>query len=292
MSPEPEPHTLAGAYVLGALSEAESSEFADHLRACPECRDEIRELREVSARLAIAEAVTAPPDLRGRTLAAARRLSQAGPGVTSGPALEAGLGSPAGGALMSTASSGSARRAGRGLAPSPGVGEVPGRPSSRRWRRWSNLSRPLAIGLAVVLVASGVSGGVIAYQARQQAMGSQQREHMISEIMTAPDAVILTAKISTGGSAAIVMSRRMAALVFSAHGLVELPPAKAYELWLMGPEGDKPAGILRVREAGMADPAVVSGLRPGDMLGLTVEPAAGSARPTSAPIVLIGMKTH
>ncbi len=38
----------------------------------------------------------------------------------------------------------------------------------------------------------------------------------------------------------------------------------------------------------MAGPAVVSGLAPGDMIGLTIEPAEGAARPTSALIVVIG----
>jgi hypothetical protein len=34
---------------------------------------------------------------------------------------------------------------------------------------------------------------------------------------------------------------------------------------------------------------VVSGLRAGDKVGLTVEPAAGAPRPTSAPVVMVGL---
>jgi hypothetical protein len=39
----------------------------------------------------------------------------------------------------------------------------------------------------------------------------------------------------------------------------------------------------------MTDPMVISRLRPGDALGLTVEPAAGARQPTSAPIVLVSL---
>jgi hypothetical protein len=38
----------------------------------------------------------------------------------------------------------------------------------------------------------------------------------------------------------------------------------------------------------MSGPAVIHGMSAGDMVGLTVEPASGSLRPTSAPVVMIG----
>jgi Anti-sigma-K factor rskA len=69
--------------------------------------------------------------------------------------------------------------------------------------------------------------------------------------------------------------------------LPALPTARGYELWLMGPAGDRPAGLLRVPADGMAGPTVLSGLGARDMIGLTIEPASGSPRPTSVPIVLI-----
>jgi hypothetical protein len=99
---------------------------------------------------------------------------------------------------------------------------------------------------------------------------------------------MMTAKIRTGGMATVVMSHRVHAIVFTAHGMRQLPAGEGYELWLMGPAGDRPAGMLGASDGGMAGPAVVSGLTSGDMIGLTVEPADGSQWPTSAPVVLIG----
>jgi hypothetical protein len=40
---------------------------------------------------------------------------------------------------------------------------------------------------------------------------------------------------------------------------------------------------------GMSGPVVVNRLAPGDRLGLTVEPSAGTGRPTSAPVVMVAL---
>jgi anti-sigma-K factor RskA len=82
------------------------------------------------------------------------------------------------------------------------------------------------------------------------------------------------------------MSRAERALVFAAAGLHPLPASQCYELWLVEPGLDRPAGLLPMVSHGMAGPVVAAGLRPGDKLGLTVEPARGSRHPT-APMLLV-----
>jgi hypothetical protein len=99
---------------------------------------------------------------------------------------------------------------------------------------------------------------------------------------------MLTAKVTSGGMATVVVSHRAHMGVFMAHDLPALPAAKRYELWLMGPHGVRPAGMLPTRQGGMAGPALIMRMRPGDKVGLTIEPAAGSRYPTSATLVLIG----
>jgi hypothetical protein len=48
-----DPYTqLDGAYVLGALDDAELAEFEAHLATCPECRDRVEELRPIVGLLA------------------------------------------------------------------------------------------------------------------------------------------------------------------------------------------------------------------------------------------------
>jgi anti-sigma-K factor RskA len=85
------------------------------------------------------------------------------------------------------------------------------------------------------------------------------------------------------------MSARERALVFAAAGLRALPRSQCYQLWLMGPGGDTTAGMLPAPRQGMSGPVLASGLKTGDRLGLTVEPAGGSPRPTSAMIFVLAL---
>ena len=64
--------------------------------------------------------------------------------------------------------------------------------------------------------------------------------------------------------------------MFTAADLRALPAAWGYELWLTGPAGDRPVTMLPPGGHGMAGPVVASGLRPGDHLVLTAEPAGAS----------------
>jgi anti-sigma-K factor RskA len=100
-------------------------------------------------------------------------------------------------------------------------------------------------------------------------------------VMTAKDATMMSGRVAGGGMARIVMSHQKRALVFMATGLPALPASASYELWLVGPGGDRPAGMLPAPAHGMTGPVIASGLRQGDHLMLTVEPAAGTAHPTT-----------
>src|SRR5262245_28888896 len=79
----PEPHMLAGAYLLDALGPADRSRFERHLARCEQCAKEIGGLAEVTARLAGAAATEPPPGLTQRALAAAARTRQLPPLTSS-----------------------------------------------------------------------------------------------------------------------------------------------------------------------------------------------------------------
>jgi anti-sigma-K factor RskA len=107
----------------------------------------------------------------------------------------------------------------------------------------------------------------------------------VAEVLTASDATMLSAHLRNGGHVTVVMSHHERMLVFAAAGLRGLPASRCYELWLIGRAGDRPAGLLPVPRHGMAGPQVAAGLEPGDRLGLSVEPAGGSPRPTTPMII-------
>jgi anti-sigma-K factor RskA len=153
-------------------------------------------------------------------------------------------------------------------------------------RPWlPRLAAAAAVVLAVTAIVLGVHMSVM--QARLTSM--EQRDNAIAAVLGAHDATTLTAQVRTGGTATVVMSHRARALVFTASGLTRLPTSRAYELWLMGPAGATPAGLLPSGRHGMSGPVVVNRLAPGDRLGLTIEPSAGTGRPTSAPVVMVAL---
>jgi len=76
-----DPHTLAGAYALDALGEADRENFERHLLGCEACHAEAASLREAVGWLAEPTAAVPPPRLRGQVLAEASRTRQQPPPV-------------------------------------------------------------------------------------------------------------------------------------------------------------------------------------------------------------------
>jgi hypothetical protein len=129
---------------------------------------------------------------------------------------------------------------------------------------------------AAALIAVATVFGVASSDANQQLNQAQQRGQAITAVLTAHDATMMTGRVADGGSATVVMSHHMDALVFTA---ANLPAAAGYELWLVGPAGSRPAGRVSVSGHGMVSPMIATGMRPGDHLKLTLlsaGPAGGA----------------
>jgi anti-sigma-K factor RskA len=261
---QPEPHTLAGAYALDALTGTDRARFERHLARCEQCASEISGLWEATARLAAAAATEPPPGLTERALAAAAQTRQLPP-LTRETAVPWRARHPG-----AARSAGPARGAGGGLL-------------RRAWMQ------RLVLAAAAASMAVAAIFGVAAHTAAHRLEQQQLPGHAIAAVLTAPDATMLTARVTGGGTATVVMSRREHSLVFTAARLRELPSSQCYQLWLMGPGGDKPAAMLPGPRRGMTAPVIASGLKPGDRLGLTVEPVGGSPHPTSAMIMVLAL---
>lgn len=260
-SGDTELHTLAGAYAMDAVADADRARFEQHLSGCGACREEIRGLREATARLATAMAVQPRPELRDETLRAAVRIRQLPPAMR-------GDRTDPGDRTDSSDTAGRNARSGRtGLLPR------------------------LALTAVGVLAAVTVLFGAMMHGTQHQLDQAQRRSHAIAAVLNAADVTMLTARVRTGGTATVVMSDRQRALVFTAEGLRALPAGRHYELWLMGRAGARPAGPLPAAGAGMVGPMVVAGLAAGDQVGLTVERAAGSPRPKAPMILLMGLSS-
>jgi anti-sigma-K factor RskA len=258
----PEPHTLAGAYALDAVAGPDRARFEQHLASCSACARELAELREATSRLAGAVAAEPPRGLVRRVVASASRTPQLPP--APGPAERW-----------------RARRAGQ---PRRGAGRLSVRPPRA-------LRARLALLLAAVFLAVAAASGAIAVTTEHQLGAAGLRDHQIAQVLTAPDAVMLTARATPRGTATVVMSHRYRSLVLTTAGLPPLPAGHRYQLWLMGPSGDRSAGLLPAPRGGMTGPVIAAGLAAGDWIGLTVAPAAGSPRPASAPVLMLNLAT-
>jgi anti-sigma-K factor RskA len=245
-------HTLAGAYAMDAVSAPDRERFERHLAGCEECAQEIAGLREATAMLGAAGAEPLPAGLKERVMAAAAVTRQ-----------------------------------------QPPAGEVVTRPrrehAAAKWLRslaWpGRLALAAAAAAAAAVVAVAVVFGVANGSMQQQLDQAQASSQQIAAVLTAQDAHMTTGAVAGGGTATIVMSHARHTLVFTAQGLRTLPASRGYELWLIGPAGTRPAGMLPAGSHGMTGPVIASGLRHGDHLALTAEPAGGTAHPTS-PMML------
>jgi anti-sigma-K factor RskA len=246
-------HTLTGAYALDALEEHERGAFEEHLAACPACAQEVAELRATAARLGEA-AASAPPDrLRQRVLATVAQTRQDPP-----------LGPRA---------------------------RPPATRTARPSRRW-----PLRVAVAAAALLLALSGalGALAWRAQRQLDAAQEQlaraagcDERLAGVFGAADARAVTGTGATGGAATVVVSRSRGEGLFLASGLPPTPADHDYQVWLIGPSGARSAGLVATQAAGCDGALVVRGLADTERVGVTVEPAGGSPKPTTTPVVLM-----
>ena len=150
---------------------------------------------------------------------------------------------------------------------------------------------PWAAWLAGVVAAAAIVAAVIfgLAQAHTEAElnRAQAQNQEIAGVLTAPDATLLTSRTTAGGAAVVVLAPSRRQLVVTMAGLPRLPSGQVYQLWLIGPVKIVSAGLLPAAEGGKTSPVLASGIVPGDKLGLTVEPAPGTAQPTTTPILAL-----
>jgi anti-sigma-K factor RskA len=249
-------HTLTGSYALDAVQGEELAEFERHLSHCPSCPAEVRGLRETAARLALATAERPPAAMRGRVLALAERTRQLPPLTDERPAR---------------------------------------RGTSRQARRTRRVWIPrLSVAVAALSVAAAVLFGVGQSNTqdqlnsiRSQLASAEAHNHAIAAVLAASDARLVSSPTSQGGTVNAVVSPREGKLVVLTSGLPALPASKVYQLWLLGPSVARPSGLLSQQHNGRTEPVVAAGLVAGYKLGVTVEPAGGSLKPTTTPIVVM-----
>jgi anti-sigma-K factor RskA len=237
-------------YALGALQGGERIALEKHLEDCSGCRRELEQLRSDMALMALSSVGPTPPR-RSR-----RRLLDA-------------------------------------IGREPRIRVVP-----TRWAWWATVSWFAAAALALVAVVLWRQNAELQQRVSQlqhqstEQQAQLQRARDVLATLTATDAMRVTlvaAKTPPQPQGKAIYVRNRASLIFLASNLPMLPPQKAYELWLIPTVGAPiPAGLFKPDAHGSAtviNPPLPTGVE-AKAFAITVEPEAGSAAPTSQPIMV------
>lgn len=162
-------------------------------------------------------------------------------------------------------------------------------PSSARLRR-----RLPPLLLAACLAAVAGLGGVAAWEHNraEDAVAQEQRTRRqadeLATVLGASDAVSRRIPLHGSASATLVLSRAHDKAVLVAADMAAPPDGKVYQLWYDQSGTMRPAGLMdsdRTRQT-----VTLSGsANSASAVGITVEPAGGSPRPTSTPLAVVDL---
>jgi anti-sigma-K factor RskA len=239
-------------YALGALQGEERLAVEMHLQDCPDCRHELARLHGDLALLALSTGGPRPPSRSRERLMAA-------------------------------------------------IAKEPRRTSVRLEKRktwwtaleWAAAAAAVAMILLLLRQNTGLRQRVAALEANSTGQQKQllQANELIATL-TSADAVhftLVAGRTPPQPQGKAIYLRSTSTLVFLASNMPELPPQKTYELWLIPTSGAPiPAGLFRPDTHGSAaiiKPPLPTGVE-AKTFAITVEPGAGSAAPTSTPIMV------
>ncbi|TAK68084.1 MAG: hypothetical protein EPO13_12305 [Actinomycetota bacterium] len=240
-------HLLTGAYAVDALDAQEAAMFAAHLDRCAVCRAEVRGLREAAARLAGVEATALPAGLRGRVLAEAGRTRQ-------DPPPDSATAAP----------------------------YVAGRTAERTV--WSRL---LVAAVVVLVAAVGVLSARLGGMSRDLDATTASMAQLTA-VLAAPDARTHPASGGQGANGAVVVSPASGRAALLTSGMAELASGSTYQAWYLDTAGTPTsAGLFQPDAHGVSGMMLQGDPARAAAVGVTVEPAGGSAAPTSIPVLAI-----
>jgi anti-sigma-K factor RskA len=256
---------LAAAYALGALSPEETRAFETYLATSAEARQEVAELRETAALLALSAPDAEPaPALRARVLEAVSASKL------------------------------------RPLSPSPTAAPAPLRPTRRPSPLfWAALAASLLAAVGLGLRAGRLADelaqrdSTIAEQARTLVAQDQRLattdSTLASLLSPGVQLVQLTAKGDPDPQIQLFWDRRRNTAVLHASKLRPVPAGRTYQLWFIKDGKPVPSVTFDVAPAGEALVPRVTVPSEGQIsaAAVTEEPAGGSPQPTT-PVLLVG----
>lgn len=245
---------LAELYALDAVTEQERQSIDGYISAAPEAErtaffERVREARETLALTFRAEDEP-PADLFDRIVAQL-------PAQTAEPAQDQAPVQASNGHAPSATMAG-------------GTDEL-SLARERKLRRPSGTRRWLAgVAAAAAIALGGV--GVGSYLADQN--------DPMNQVVRAQDVREASVRVAGGGTATLLISSEKDAAVVKMNDVPAPPEGKVYQMWLIPKDGSAPVSQGLMDAEALSKPAMVKGISSAAALGITVEPAGGSASPT------------
>ncbi len=143
----------------------------------------------------------------------------------------------------------------------------------------------LVAAFAAASVAVAVGLGITQVATQHQLDSVKASNAAITKVLDAPDARIETAHATVGGAVTVVASALQQEAVVTTKGMPSLSASRIYQVWVMSSSGARSVGLVSATDQN--GQLLASGLRSGDRIGITVEPAGGTSHPTTAPIVTV-----
>jgi anti-sigma-K factor RskA len=168
--------------------------------------------------------------------------------------------------------------------PPSGTRLVAARPPRRIKRLRRVLPRPIAVAAMAAAIVALV---VLQVSTRHQLDQAQAGNRAVASVLAASDARIELSSPSVGGTVTAVVSRHDREAVITASGMPTPNDARVYQLWVISAAGARSIGLLPGSSAGATAPVLADDVQPGDQLAITIEPAGGTSKPTTTPIVEI-----
>jgi len=279
----PDLHHLSGAYAVDALDDDERASFEPRLAVCADCRAEVAELSATAHSLGALTEATPPASLRDSVLSGIARVRPL-------PPLHEDVAESAPVVTTPAAAAPDDALAGTGAVTASGSTDPGSTESDDEAEADSNVvpirRRRRTAWFAAAAAAAVIAIGGVAWSPWSDDSSSTSP---MSQVVAASDAMRVTS--SKGGmTAEVAYSRQLGKAAIDVTGLPPAPDGKTYQLWYVGPDHvARSAGLLDADAEGHGSLLLQGDANAAAAVGMTVEPAGGSAQPTTDPVVVIAL---
>jgi anti-sigma-K factor RskA len=157
----------------------------------------------------------------------------------------------------------------------------------RQARATRSLWQMLAAACAVIAIAVSAWGYQQNRDARRHVAVAQ--DSAVDTLLKASDATVVTGPIGSG-KATLVYSKSQSRVVLVGHGIPALAKNKTYQLWTISPDSAATSvGLFTPDAGGNVDVPAKADLAGAAKMGISIEPAGGSAQPTPGTVATMSL---